>query len=164
MTASDLAGLRTASLLVGAVALASVLLQAASYALIEFVVFPGLLGPPDSAAAELAFETSAVLGSAASRVVPLLAVAVAFSLTAVRDLPTAPCLAGALLGGLVAVLGQPLALGLLVDSPAFLLEPLVREGIRWTGRFVVPVLAAVLLGSVLDDLRERGARWRGAAS
>lgn len=159
---TDLTSLRLSALLVGAVALLSVLLDAASYALVEFVVFPGLLGAADSTAVGLAFDATSVLGTLSARALPFVAVLLAFSLTAVRDLPTAPALAGAALGGFVAVVGHPLAVGLIVDSPDLLAVALAREAARWVGRFVVPVLAAVLFGAVIDDFWERSDRWRHA--
>lgn len=164
MDDSERAAVRSSAIVLGGLALLSVLLGALSFALIEFVAFPGHAGDPESAAVSSLFEGSSLLWTASTRVVPVVAILAGGYLTARRDLPVTPCLAGALLGGLVAVVGHPLALALIVETPAFSYEPLVMSSLRWIGRFVVPVLLAVLLGGAVDGMRERGAAWRSTGS
>lgn len=157
MTDAELTSLRLSAAIGGVVALGTVLLTAVGHATWTFVLVPEALGSPEEMPAAAIFGALSGVAFLAQRVLPLLAVLLAFSLTASRDLPLAPCLAGCFAGGLVAVAGHPRQLWLWMDATV-LSEPVLAEAIRWVGRFLVPVLLAAALGTVIDDVWRRAVR------
>lgn len=161
MDDSERSALWCSTRLVGAVALGTVLLTGFSYALWDVVVTHRLLGSPDAATMDVLGVVSDSTFLLAKRVLPLVVVvAVGVYLTAVRELPTVPALAGAFLGGLVAAVGQPLVVGAFPGSFEFLDVALLREFARWTARIVVPAMTGVLLGAAWRNLRRRRAKSR----
>lgn len=156
---------RTSALMVGTIAVCSVALtQVLPSVLFEVLMWS--TSDPTTGAAPRVFgaigELAWFLGTV---LLPLLAMLLAFYLTAARDLPAAPVAAGAFLGSLLAPIGfvlgevylRPLDT-VLVSGEAFYTFATV------TLVFVVPVFLAALFGGIIDELWEQGVRWRGLRS
>lgn len=156
---------RYSALLIGSVAACSVALTQVVPELLFGVLFSTSSDPATGAGATWVASIAESLWFVGTRAMPLLAVLLAFHLTAVRELPAAPVAAGAFLGALLAPIGfvlgevyvRPLDTALVSGEAFYTFATL-------TVFFVVPVLLATALGALFEDRFEPGARWRGLRS
>lgn len=161
----ELAGFRQAALVVGALAACSVFLTQMAWWPIQEALLLVTNRPATTTAGATAGALGELLWFVGTRVLPLLAILLAFYLTAGRDLPAAPVAAGAFVGSLVAPIGFVLGATFLrpVDATLLGADALFRFATLTLG-FVVPPLLAALLGGAMDDLWKRGARLRPGRS